>query len=195
MDMKRTILTIGAALAALTIAVLWLTREKTDSSAAVSAKAEQARNISATRTGSGRVGDSSLPATSGGAWRTSEGVAPISPQAPRATVAVGQKTVQLTPNQVGNFQRTYIQPKETLPVEVVFPQGEPGQTVVLEAKDGGTFDDKKLAQVAKLDAQRRLAFTFHADRQPGIYRVSMRRGSEEKVLNFWVGDPPPVQER
>jgi hypothetical protein len=191
--MNRRLLSFCALIAALFIGVLWLTRERP----------EQSRNMTpnaAMQHGGGRVGDSSLPPTtstrtSRGAWRTSEGVAPISPQAPRATVAVGQKTVQLTPNQVGNFQRTYIQPKETLPVEVVFPQGEPGQTVVLEAKDGGTFDDKKLAQVAKLDAQRRLAFTFHADRQPGIYRVSMRRGSEEKVLNFWVGDPPPVQER
>jgi hypothetical protein len=108
---------------------------------------------------------------------------------------MGQKVMRITSDQVGKFPRMYIQPKDVVPVEMSFPRGEAGQSVVLEAKDGGTFDGVNLAKIAKLDEQRRLAFAFHADSQPGIYRVTLRRGGEEQVLKFWVGDPPPVVER
>lgn len=193
--MKRMVLTITVALAVLTIGVLWLTRERPEETPTPE-KLRATTQLGGTQSGGLTLPPmSSRARTSRGAAGLAGGIAPVSAQAPRASVTVGQKTVQLTPNQVGNFQRTYIQPKATVPVQVAFPLGEPGQTVVLEAKDGGTFDGEDLAKVVKLDDQRRLAFAFHADSQPGIYRVSMRRGSEEKVLNFWVGNPPPVVER
>jgi hypothetical protein len=112
-----------------------------------------------------------------------------------AKVIVGGQPQEVQPNQLGNFPRTSIAPKAAVPVEMVFPQGDPGQTIVVEAKDGGNFGGEALAQILKLDEQRRVAFTFHADTQPGIYRVSLRRGAEEAVLNFWVGEQLPVASR
>jgi hypothetical protein len=104
-----------------------------------------------------------------------------------ANVEVANQSYDLTPNQVGRFQRVSLKPSAQVPVTIAYPEGEPNQAVVLEAKDGGQFDNGAIVKIAKLDAQKKLSFTFQADGAPGIYQVSLRNGADEKVLDFWVG--------
>ena len=197
---RRWMFFLCGLVAVLTIAVLWLTRPKPDSSAEPATRMEpQGGNgvsFVCDRPSSPPTGQRSAHSARSAAPAPSMSVWPPSGR-PTAVARVSQsgRQQESRPNQLGNFPRTYIEPNATVPVEVVFSQGNPGQTVVLEAKDGGHFGCGELAQVMKLDEHRRVAFTFHADEQPGIYRVSMRCGSQEKVLPFWVGAPPPVVER
>ena len=72
----------------------------------------------------------------------------------------GKSHGAMEPNQACGFQRIYVQPKETLSVEMVYPEGKAGQTVVLEAEDGGKFDDDAPVKAVNLDAGGRLAFNF-----------------------------------
>lgn len=112
----------------------------------------------------------------------------------KATVQVDGKSYQLTPNQIGNFPRVLVQPKDTIHVQVAYPQGQPGDAVVVETEDGGNLDGKKMANITALDGQQKVQFNFQTTSQPGIYHVALRNGPDVKVLNFWAGPEPEVRQ-
>ena len=106
-----------------------------------------------------------------------------------ASAKVGAKNYALTPNQIGQFQRLNIKANATIPVEVAYPDGQPGDKVSLRALDGGRFEDQSQLKAVTLDVNKKLTFTFTVNAEPGIYRVGLSRGQDLKVLDFWVGDP------
>jgi hypothetical protein len=121
-----------------------------------------------------------------------------------ARVQVGGRAYELTPNQVGNFQRIYVQPSETIPVEVAYEQGKAGERVAVSAEDGGGVWQGVSGKgqgaggtgtVATLDERLRIAFNFRATEHRGIHRVVLRKGADVKVLDFWVGQELPVAGR
>jgi hypothetical protein len=111
-----------------------------------------------------------------------------------AAVRVDGKDYHLTPNQVGNFPRIDVKTKDTIHVQVAYPQGQPGDAVVVESEDGGSLDGKKTANITTLDSQQAVEFNFHTTEQPGIYHVALRNGADVKVLNFWAGPEPVVRQ-
>jgi hypothetical protein len=122
-------------------------------------------------------------------------------------VQVGGRAYELTPNQVGNFQRIYVQPSETIPVEVAYEEGKAGERVAVSAEDGGGVWQGVSGKgegargkgaggfVAALDGQQKVAFEFQATEHRGIHRVVLRKGNDVKVLDFWVGQELPVAGR
>jgi hypothetical protein len=105
----------------------------------------------------------------------------------KASVQVDGKSYQLTPNQLGNFQRINIPAKGVVQVSVAYPQNQAGDAVAVEVVDGGQLNKGQMSEVAELDEQKNVQFQFQATDQSGIYRIALRSGADVKVLNFWVG--------
>jgi hypothetical protein len=103
--------------------------------------------------------------------------------------------VERDSNQVGYFPRVHVPANTAIPVKVFFSNPVEGEAVVIGAEDGGKFEGDKQAIVEGLEKNGRVAFTFHVLDHPGTYRVSLRRGAETKVLDFWVGPETPLAER
>jgi hypothetical protein len=126
--------------------------------------------------------------------------APVRAPGLRAVAKVQRegKDYRLTPNQVGTFQRIYVQPGETVPIAISYPNGQPGDPVLIEAEDSG----KLLAQAGigggsvgmtgRLNDQRTVEFAFEVSQNRGIHRVLLRKGNDVKVLDFWAGESLPL---
>lgn len=114
-----------------------------------------------------------------------------------AVVEAEGKKIELSPNQIGNFQRVQVSPKAAVPVRVVYPDAQEGQAVVAEAQDGGTIKDSgSILWPSKLNNEKAFAFTFAASENPGMHRIVLRKGADVKQLDFWVGPQiPPAEER
>ena len=93
----------------------------------------------------------------------------------------------LIPNQFGEFPRVHIDPKQTVSVTAMWPEGEAGQKVVVAQMDGGQLSGGQQLLAFTLDASRQVAFDFTAGNGNGIYRVTLRNGSDKKMLQFWAG--------
>jgi hypothetical protein len=111
----------------------------------------------------------------------------------KASVTVGGQEYQLSSNQIGCFQRVYVEPRAKIPVQLTYPDGNPGDTVVVESEDGGRIiESNKIVYVGNLGDDRNLAFQFETTTQQGTYRVVLRKGADVKQLEFWVGQPIAV---
>lgn len=103
-------------------------------------------------------------------------------------IKAGDKTYILTPNELGIFEEvSNIQPLQTIPIEVTYPNGSRGQKVVIAAEDGGKLDDGRRVKPMQLDSQKRLVFNFQVSDQSGIFRLSLRKGNDTKTIRLWVG--------
>ena len=80
-------------------------------------------------------------------------------------------------------------------IEVAYPKGQPGEVVLVQPMDGGRVGDKLGGLKLELDKQGTLRFKFEANEERGIYRVALRKQTDLKVVEFWVGDPLPISER
>jgi hypothetical protein len=105
-----------------------------------------------------------------------------------ASTLVGNTRYNLSPNQIGVFPRVAgLDPHQTLPVEVSYPGASPGDKVVVEAEDGGHFDNKKVVKVADVGGDKSIQFDFTTGSEEGVYRITLRKGADVKTLDFWVG--------
>jgi len=92
-----------------------------------------------------------------------------------AIVVAGGKTYNLTPNELGGFDRIFIAAGEEVKVTASYELGIPGEPLLVEAEDGGIIDGGGSASPKALDPDRGLSFVFKASTQDGIHRVTMRR--------------------
>jgi hypothetical protein len=105
-----------------------------------------------------------------------------------ASTLVGNTRYNLSPNQIGVFPRVAgLEPHQTLPVEVSYRNASPGDKVVVEAEDGGHFDNKKVVKVADVGSNKSIQFDFTTGSEEGVYRITLRKGADVKTLDFWVG--------
>ncbi|HEY5893346.1 MAG TPA: hypothetical protein VIT91_08960 [Chthoniobacterales bacterium] len=109
-----------------------------------------------------------------------------------AAVSYAGRKYSLQPTQYGFFDRVLIGPSAKVPVQVTYPDGEPGEKVIVEVEDGGQLDNNSILAVQALDDEKRLAFVFQATDQTGIFRITLRKGDDVKTLNFWAGPELPV---
>ncbi|HEY5895676.1 MAG TPA: hypothetical protein VIT91_20850 [Chthoniobacterales bacterium] len=109
-----------------------------------------------------------------------------------AAVSYAGRKYSLQPTQYGFFDRVLIEPSAKVPVQVTYPDGEPGEKVIVEVEDGGQLDNDSILAVQALDDEKRLAFVFQATDQTGIFRVTLRKGGDVKTLNFWAGPELPI---
>lgn len=102
------------------------------------------------------------------------------------------ETVSPRLNGLGHFERIHVAAGESLPVRVVYPEGQPEDPVAIEVQDGGALDSGAIAQLGRLDAERALAFTYSLSANPGIHRVMLRKGADTRTFDFWVGPDIPL---
>jgi len=114
---------------------------------------------------------------------------PSSSVTPTATVTVGRKTQRLKPNSADCFPRVYTQPGQMVEITLHYP-GADGQKLIVGVDDGGSLADGKAVQVLQLDRSGKATFVFQVGEQPGVYRLSLKRGKDYKALNFWAGEKP-----
>ncbi|HEY5743350.1 MAG TPA: hypothetical protein VIS99_12505 [Terrimicrobiaceae bacterium] len=141
---------------------------------------------------SSRVIDDTLLSASQPERSTNIMDAPVGGDRAIAAVSYAGRKYSLQPTQYGFFDRVLIEQSAKVPVQVTYPDGEPGEKVIVEVEDGGQLDNDSILAVQSLDDQKRLAFVFQATDQTGIFRVTLRKGGDVKTLNFWAGPELPV---
>lgn len=109
-----------------------------------------------------------------------------------ATLTIGDKKVTLEPNQVGGFPRQSVQQGQKVTVQIRYPNGSPGDLVVAAVLDGGQFDDRQRVLPLHLDEARRVTFDYTVSQELGIFRVSVRKSGDVKMVELWAGAEPPL---
>lgn len=77
-----------------------------------------------------------------------------------------------------------------VPMQAIFPNAEPGEAVIAAVADGGSLNGGKPVLPLTLDAQGRAQFAFTGSQEPGLFRVTLRRGLEVKTIELWAGPEP-----
>jgi len=92
------------------------------------------------------------------------------------------------------FHRLQVNPSERLQVQVYGPEIPTGATAVVVALDGGQLEEAKGEQFFQITvgADKKLPFTFVASQSPGLHRVLVHFGNQERLFKFWVGPELPV---
>jgi hypothetical protein len=76
---------------------------------------------------------------------------------------------------------------------VAYPESEAGDLITIQSEDGGGIDGKQIVKQFHLDEARHLSFTFTSTMEGGVYRITLRKGFDEKRLEFWGGPVPEIQ--
>jgi hypothetical protein len=114
---------------------------------------------------------------------TSKTVAGVKPPPAQA------KTHKPLLNQVGHFdQVSNIVPQQKVPVTISYPNARAGDRIVIMVLDGGFLEANEKARIVQLDRQKKIAFTFQAATDPGLYRIALRKGNDVKIVQLWVGE-------
>jgi len=79
-----------------------------------------------------------------------------------------------------------LQPNQTVTVVAQYPASSIGHQITAVALDGGRIIGPVSQSVD--DPSATVQFQFQADADPGTYQVSLRDGSEEVAVSFWVLD-------
>jgi len=111
-----------------------------------------------------------------------------------ATVSVGDRAEELIANEVGDFPRVNVAPRQTVPVRLVYPQAEPGAPIVVQVMDGGAMASPErpaginhdLVRLLRLDQARSAEMSFTVSEHGGMHRLVLTQGADKKVLDFWV---------
>ena len=90
------------------------------------------------------------------------------------------------------FERVRVEPGETVPIAVAWPNAMPGERVVAVVEDGGQMEGGERVKVLVLDERRMGRFEFTTALEPGLYRVTLRRVGETKTVELWVGAELPL---
>ena len=116
----------------------------------------------------------------------------ISGERAYARVTRSRQALTLNPNQVGNFPTIDVVPQKSIKVEVIYPAGQPNEKVTLTALEGGALGNNLGTQDITLDSLQTGTFYFSTGAGRGLYRVAVRKGTDVKILEFWVGEKLPV---
>jgi len=109
-----------------------------------------------------------------------------------ARVEVEGRILQVAPNPRGEFGRVQVPRSAVVRALVPFPSAAPNELIGVQAEDGGMLQGEASKGTVTVDAERRAAILFQAAAGDGLYRITLRRGGENRVLEFWVGPQPPV---
>ncbi len=110
-----------------------------------------------------------------------------------AKVKVGSKNFNLSPNEAGMFPRVLVPANGKIQISVAYPEGTPNDPLVIQAEDGGLLDNGTVVKQGKLDSNKVISFEFQTNVQEGVYRITLRKGTDEKRLDFWVGEELALQ--
>lgn len=115
---------------------------------------------------------------------------------PRAAhIRIGATERTLVPNARGEFPRLVVAPAASISASVPFIDAAPGDRISLQTEDGGTLMGPAAGGSIAVDAGRYARLEYRAAATDGMQRVTLRRGGESRVLEFWIGAEPPVLAR
>ena len=103
-----------------------------------------------------------------------------------AVVRTADGSIRLVPDPAGDFPQIVTTPGATAEVSVVYADGDGPREAVLQAEDGGAFAGGGVVRTAPLNDRNALLFAYVVSTQRGHHRVTLRRGADVKVLDFWV---------
>jgi hypothetical protein len=112
---------------------------------------------------------------------------PLPQTAPLATVIFPDNWFIKTRCTDGLSPMMGISATETVNVQVTFPPTVVGQTITVEALDGGMAGATKTDETLGVDGV--VPFNFTAGDQPGLYRIVVKVGDTSSTLQFWITDP------
>jgi hypothetical protein len=112
------------------------------------------------------------------------------PRAAQLTIA--GRTRAVVPNVRGEFPRVLVPASAIIVASVPFPDAQPGEKIAVQAEDGGALLDAAAQSFVTIDDAHRAPLQFKVSSQDGIHRVTLRRGGETRMLEFWVGAEPPA---
>jgi hypothetical protein len=111
-----------------------------------------------------------------------------------AQVQVGKAApLALTPNEIGLFPRVLVEAKTKINISAAYTGARAGEQIVVSAEDGGQLDNGKPVMIAALGANGTVNFNFTTSADEGVFRVTLRKGADEKQFDFWVGPEPQLQ--
>jgi len=108
---------------------------------------------------------------------------------------VGDERSQITFNANGEFPRVSVPAGAKIVATVLFPDATPGQRISIQAEDGGSLLGNAEKGFALVDEKHQVSLEYQISTYDGLYRVTLRNGGDRRVLQFWVGDEPPVLAR
>jgi hypothetical protein len=183
---RRAGRSLGSAIALVLIGggICWFIAQRTPSAASASAVGDAAPTNPANPTASGVRG------------QVATGAAAAVANDPRAA----QLTVDGHPRAVvanvrGEFPRVFVPASAIIAASVPFPDAQAGEKVAVQAEDGGALLNATAQGFVTIDDAHHASLQFKVSAHEGIHRVTLRRGSETHMLEFWVGPEQPVLAR
>lgn len=58
--------------------------------------------------------------------------------------------------------------------------------------DGGVLENGNTVKITSLDKVRSVRFKFTVSEQDGTHRILVRKGSQNSMFDFWVGNDLPL---
>jgi hypothetical protein len=111
---------------------------------------------------------------------------------PKNKLAPQEVKMELNPLGISN-RIANIRPQGKIPIEVVYPDGNTGEKIVVIVLDGGNLDNGKNMKVVPLDTQKRARFIFTTSSSNGMHRVMLKKDLDTKIIQLWVGAEPEVK--
>lgn len=112
-----------------------------------------------------------------------------------ATLQIGENSLRVSPNLRGEFPRVIVIAEALITARVPFPEAQIGDSVAVQAEDGGQIAGGVTNGSTTIAADGVALVEFRAAAFEGMNRVTVRRGAETRVLEFWVGAEPPIHIR
>lgn len=109
-----------------------------------------------------------------------------------ATLRIDGAPRAVVPNVRGEYPRVLVPASAIIAASVPFLEAQTGEKIAVQAEDGGALLDAAAQGFVTIDTAHRAAVQFKVSAYDGIHRVTLRRGGETRVLEFWVGAEPPV---
>jgi hypothetical protein len=119
-------------------------------------------------------------------------VAPVITDPIAANLKIGDRHVVVRSNARGEFFRVLVGPSALIVVDLPFFGAAAGETLAIQAEDGGALVSGVEEGRVVIAEDSRARFEFRAAAYDGLNRVTLRRGGEIRVLEFWVGPEAPV---
>jgi hypothetical protein len=101
---------------------------------------------------------------------------------PSAVVSVGEQEPQTMHSRKGQFPVVQLQPGDTASVQLRFPPGLAGTTLLLEALDGGTVSTDNIV----IDSDGTASVQFQVPADAGVYRLMVNASGQLTLLQFGV---------
>jgi hypothetical protein len=115
---------------------------------------------------------------------------------PRAAMLrIGGVPRAVVPNVRGEYPRVLVPASAIIAASVPFAGAQPGEKIAVQAEDGGALLDAAGQGFVAIDEAHRAPVQFKVSAHEGMHRVTLRRGGETRVLEFWVGPEQPVLAR